>query len=127
MRRNKNWKPLDDTYSKNSKLAKMIDLKDNEEQCEFCGGLGKRKYNAVYINGDLYHDAEYMECSECKGTGKVAKELSTEQTTYNLAIYHAIEIVGTLYFTQNNFPASLRTKIISELSKLKSNANPGGV
>lgn len=50
--------------------AKVIPLPQYEE-CEVCDGTGMRKYSAMYINGDLYYDAEVMECNECGGSGKI--------------------------------------------------------
>lgn len=39
------------------------------EPCEICDGQGKRSHNAKYINGDMYHDAETLDCDKCNGTG----------------------------------------------------------
>jgi len=49
--------------------AKVIPLPQYEE-CESCTN-GIRYYPPKYINGDLYHDGEFMECPDCNGTGKI--------------------------------------------------------
>lgn len=41
--------------------------------CDECGGTGYRLYGAKYIDGDLYHDAEWLKCCECNGTGKTKR------------------------------------------------------
>lgn len=39
--------------------------------CDDCEGEGTRLYPAVYVNGDLYQDAEVLPCDTCGGSGKV--------------------------------------------------------
>jgi len=50
--------------------AKVIPIPQYEE-CETCQGEGVVLYPAKYIDGDMYHDAEILECDTCGGTGKI--------------------------------------------------------
>jgi len=109
----------------------MIDLKDNEAK--------NRAVNFLkwYSSSIGYKLTEFMESGELEkkydefdnlnplarvyplDVGEVVDNKFNE--IYDLAVGHAIQIIGLLWEIDEDFQSSTRTKIISELSKLKSN------
>lgn len=72
------WKDLSgrgftNTFTQEQLLAA---ISDTWVDCEECGGKGAREYSARFIDGDLYHDGEILECDFCEGKKQVLDDNS---------------------------------------------------